>query len=257
MMMPTSDDIFKPFSQPASGKSSGSIIIPKEQLTAFERWELASFDPKPLAKVVAAPVDPAPQIRQANEKLAAEELQNIKQAARDEAYASGFEEGRVAGQEAGHQEGYQAGYTAGSAQALIETEQVQRLMQSLQTALNQIDEQLAQSLLNLSLEIARKMVMETLQVKPEIILKIVSAAIGGLPQFNQNAHLRLNPEDAELVKKHMGEHLSSAGWKIFPDTRVERGGCQVETAHSNVDASNETRWKRIVESIGHDKSWLT
>jgi flagellar assembly protein FliH len=257
MMMPTSDDIFKPFAQPATGKSSGSIIIPKEQLTAFERWELASFDPKPLAKVVAEPVDPAPQVQQAKEKLAAEELQNLKQAARDEAYASGFEEGKVAGQEAGRQEGYQAGYASGTAQALIESEQMHVLMQSLQTALNQIDEQLAQSLLNLSLEIARKMVIESLQVKPEIILKIVSAAIGGLPQFNQNAHLRLNPEDAELVKKHMGEHLSSAGWKIFPDARVEKGGCQVETAHSNVDASNETRWDRIVESIGHDKSWLT
>jgi flagellar assembly protein FliH len=252
-----SDDTFKPFSQPTPGKSSGSIIIPKEQLTAFERWELASFDPKPLAKVAPPASDPTPQVRQASEKLAAEELQNIRQTARDEGYASGFEEGKQAGQISGHQEGYQTGYASGTTQALIEAEQMHVLMQSLQTALNRIDEQLAQSLLNLSLEIARKMVMETLQVNPEIILKIVSGAIGGLPQFNQNAHLRLNPDDAELVKKHMGEHLASAGWKIFPDTRIERGGCQVETAHSNVDASNETRWDRIVESIGHDKSWLT
>ena len=250
--MPTSDDIFKPFSPPVQGKSNGSMIIPKEQLTAFERWELASFDEKPVTKLAATPVAAASGTRLASEKLAAEELQRIKQAARDEGYASGFEEGRLAG----HQEGYQSGYASGSAQALIEAEKMHQLMLSLQTALNQTDEQLAQSLLNLSLEIARKMLLEALKIKPEIILKIVSAAIGGLPQFNQNAHLLLNPEDADLVKKHMGEHLSSAGWKIFPDARVESGGCQVETAHSHIDASNETRWKRIVASIGQDASWL-
>jgi flagellar assembly protein FliH len=252
-----SDDIFKPLSPPAQGKSSGnSIIIPKEQLTAFERWELASFDPKPLAKPATPQTNPATQARQASENLAAAELQRIKQSAREDGYAGGFEEGKQAGLTAGHQEGYQAGYASGVNQTVIEAEQIHQLMQSLQTALNQIDDQLAQSLLDLSLEIARKMVMEALQVKPEIILKIVSAAIGGLPQFNQNAHLLLSPEDVELVKKHMGDNLTSAGWKIFPSTRVSKGGCQVETAHSNVDASNETRWKRIVESIGQDKSWL-
>jgi flagellar assembly protein FliH len=253
-----SDDIFKPLSPPAPGKSSGgSIIIPKEQLTAFERWELASFDPIPQAKPVTPQANPALQARLASEKLAAEELQNIKQSAHKEGYANGFEEGKQTGITSGHQEGYQTGYTSGINQAALEAEQIHLLMKSLQTALNQIDDQLAQSLLDLSLEIARKMVMEALQVKPEIILKIVSAAIGGLPQFNQNAHLLLNPEDVDLVKKHMGDNLTSAGWKIFPSTRVTKGGCQVETAHSNVDASNETRWKRIVESIGQDKSWLT
>ncbi|HEU0282239.1 MAG TPA: FliH/SctL family protein, partial [Gallionella sp.] len=123
-------------------------------------------------------------------------------------------------------------------------------------ALNQMDEQLAQSLLDLSLEIARKMTGEILQVKPEVILKIVGDAISGLPHFNQNAHLILHPDDAELVRQQMGEQLSHAGWKIFTDAQIKRGGCRVETAHSQVDATTEARWKRAVESIGQDRSWL-
>ena len=37
---------------------------------------------------------------------------------------------------------------------------------------------------------------------------------------------------------------------------MERGGCRVETANSQIDASLATRWKRVVSSIGQDNSWL-
>ncbi len=206
--------------------STSGQLIPKEQLTAFQRWELASFDSAP-KKGQVAPV-PGP--------TSTEELQKIKEKA--------------------YEEGYARGHEAGMQHASVETSQLQTLMQNLQTALNQVDQQLAQSLLDLSLEIARKMVTEALQVNPEIILKIVSTAISSLPHFNQNAHLILNPKDAELVRREMGEQLAHAGWKIFTDAKIETGGCRVETAHSHIDATNPARWRAIVESIGQDKSWL-
>ena len=209
-----------------------NILIQKEQLTAYERWELASFDVPSGEK--------HHECTMKNTKLSTvAELENIRQQAHDE----------------GHTQGRNEGYAAGIQQAQSDAAQIHALLQSLQDALNQVDEQMAQSLLNLSLEIARKMIGEALQVKPEIILKIVNDAIGSLPHFNQNAHLILHPSDAELVRKQMGEQLSHAGWKIFTDTQIRRGGCRTETAHSNVDATTETRWKRIVESIGQDKSW--
>ena len=206
-----------------------SVIIGKEQLTAFERWELASFDAHSGGK------------QQSNALATVAELESIRQQAHDEGYT----------------QGHNAGYAAGIQQARTEAAQIHTLLQTLQNALNQMDEQLAQSLLDLSLEIARKMTGEILQERPEIILKIVNEAIGGLPHFNQNAHLILHPDDAELLRKQMGEELSHTGWKIFTDAKIRRGGCRVETAHTQVDAATETRWKRIIESIGQDKSWLT
>lgn len=221
---------------PKKTVQAAGTAIPKEQLTAFQRWELASFDPIPFA----APVSSQPvTLIEAAESTAAQ-LQEIRQKAYSE------------GQAAGHQ----AGYDAGMQQAMRETAQLQTLLQNLQVALTQVDEQLAQSLLDLSLTVAQKMVIEALKINPEIILKIISTAISSLPHFNQNAHLILNPVDAELVIKHMGENLAHAGWKIFTDPKIERGGCRVETAHSNIDATNPARWQCIVESIGQDKSWL-
>lgn len=202
-------------------------IIQKEHLTAYERWELASFDSHPGGG------------RKNTRPATVAGLENIRQQAHDEA----------------HKQGHDAGYAAGIQQARGEAAQIHALLQNMQDALNQVDEQIAQSLLDLSLEVAHKMVGEILQVKPEVLLKIVSDAISNLPHFNQNAHLILHPDDAELVRKQMGEQLSHAGWKLFTDNQIRRGGCRVETAHSNVDATMEARWKRIVESIGQDRSW--
>ena len=208
-------------------------VIPKEQLTAFERWELASFDSFP------GGIRQGSTIKGTRLSTVAEP-ENIRQQAHDE----------------GRKQGHDAGYAAGIQQARSEAAQIHALLQDLQDAINQVDEQIAQSLLDLSLEVAHRMVGETLRVKPEVILKVVNDAINSLPHFNQNAHLIMHPDDLELVRKQMGDQLSHAGWKIFSDAQIRRGGCRVETAHSNVDATMEGRWKRIVESIGQDRSWL-
>lgn len=205
-----------------------STVIPKEQLTAFERWELASFDPGGGAK------NKGPgHIK--SELATVAEVEGIRQQA--------------------YKEGRDSGYAAGIQQARSEADKINGLMQGIQGELNQLDEQLAHSLLDLSLEVARKMVSEFLLAKPEVILKVVSEAIASLPHFNQNAHLILHPEDAELVRQHMGEQLSHSGWKFLSDPQISRGGFRVETAHTSVDATLEARWKCIVESIGQDKSW--
>jgi flagellar assembly protein FliH len=106
------------------------------------------------------------------------------------------------------------------------------------------------------MEIARQMLQQALKVKPGLLLSVVNEAVSSLPHFSQHAHLILHPSDAELVRGKMGEQLDHTGWKIFEDAQMERGGCRVETAHSQIDASLATRWKRVVSSIGQDSSWL-
>jgi flagellar assembly protein FliH len=68
--------------------------------------------------------------------------------------------------------------------------------------------------------------------------------------------LVLHPDDAALIRERMGEQLTHSGWKIFEDGRVERGNARIETANSQIDASLETRWKRVVASLGQETSWL-
>lgn len=206
-----------------------------EHLTAWQRWELPSFDaPKPATDGDSVSVV----------LPTASELEDIHQQSRNEGYL------------AGHAEGFQAGHAEGLQFATEQTTKLIALVDSLESSLRSADQDLAQEVLNLALEVARQMLHQALAVKPELILGVIHEAINTLPHFNQSAHLVLSPADAELVRAQIGEQLAHLGWKINEDTRMERGSCRVDTAQSQIDAGLETRWRRIVSSLGSDSTWL-
>jgi flagellar assembly protein FliH len=199
---------------------SESDTVAPEQLTAWQRWEAPAFkDSGRRAGGLALPT--------------AGEMEEMQQQAREE--------------------GFQAGHAEGLQQAQREN---QRLAEVIDALAQQVDEQIANELLALALDVARQMLRQALKVNPELLLGMVQEAIGTLPHFNQSAHLVLHPDDAALVRERMGEQLTHAGWKIFEDARIERGGARFETANSQIDASLEARWQRIVAALGQDTSWL-
>lgn len=206
-----------------------SDAIAPEKLTAWQRWELPSFE--------------AEQSRRADEVQlpTAAEIEEMQRQTREE----GFRQGQA--------EGFQSGYAEGVQQAVQENQRLTALIDALS---QQVDEQVAGELLALSLDIARKVLQQALKVNPELMLGVVREAIGTLPHFNQGAHLVLHPEDAALVRERMGEQLTHAGWKIFEDDRIERGGVRIETANSQIDATLETRWKHVVAALGQNTEWL-
>lgn len=197
------------------------VVTAPEKLTAWQRWELPNFEAGALANTGGVPLPTASQ------------LEEIEKLARDE--------------------GYRNGYAEGMQKALQENQRLAALIDALS---KQADEQVAQELLGLSLDIARQMLHQALKVNPELLLGVVREAIGTLPHFNQGAHLVLHPADAELVRERMGEQLTHSGWKIFEDDRIERGGARIETANSQIDATLESRWSRVVAALGQDASWL-
>lgn len=207
------------------------VIIQKEQLTAYQRWELPAFD---IVKVANA----VPTVAQ---------LEQIQSQAQEEGYNAGHAKGYAEGAQKAHDE---------AQKAHDEALRLTGMIGALEKELQQVDQQIAQDLLDLALEIAKQMLQQTLKVKPDLLLAVVREAISELPHFNQHAHLVLHPADAELVRANMGEQLAHTDWKIFEDTQMERGGCRVETAHSQIDATLATRWKRVVSSIGQDSTWL-
>lgn len=211
--------------------TSPVVTIPAsttEKLSAWQRWELPAFEAgSSLARNIGLPT--------------AAQLEKMQQLARDEAYQAGYAEGQ------------QRGYAEGMQQALAEKERLAELMRLLET---QIDEEVTQELMGLSLDIAQQVLQQSLKVQPELLLIMVREAIGSLPVFNQAAHLILNPEDAAMVREHMGEQLNHSGWKILEDPRMVRGDARLETANSQVDATIEARWNRVVTAMGQESKWL-
>ncbi len=203
-----------------------SVIIPKESLTAWQRWELGSFEEKKPA---------AAQRKSATHNLpTAEDIERIHRDA--------------------HKQGYDAGYEEGTARARMEALRLHTLVEQLEGALGAFDQSVAESLLGLSLEIARQVVRQTLAARPGVILDVVREALAQLP--HQHAALHLHPEDVSLVRAHLGDQLAHLGHRIFEDTAVARGGLRMESGGSHLDASVANRWQRIVEGIGVADDWI-
>ena len=164
--------------------------------------------------------------------------------ARLEGYATGLAEGRT------------AGFEEGRSQAMAQAAQIRQAAQSFQRELQQANELVAQEILDLALDFARAMLKSALEIRPEIVLPVVSEAIRYLPSVEQPAILFLHPGDAAIIRQYLGDELDKAGWRLSEDPKMKRGGCRVETASNQIDATLATRWQRLSASLNSDSSWL-
>ena len=214
-----------------------NATIPKEQQTAYQRWEMNSFgDNRSSTKEAATAA--------ASNKLTIEQTAQLREEARAKGYAEGLAEGRA------------AGLAQGRAEAAGEMSHLRAIAETFSQEVTRVDEIISQDLMNLALDIAKAMLKTSLSVHPELVLPIVSEAIHYLPSLQQPAILFLNPNDAAIVKDHMSDELNKAGWRVAEDMHLQRGGCRIETATNQIDASTQTRWQRIAEALGKESDWL-
>ncbi|MDT3735042.1 MAG: flagellar assembly protein FliH [Denitratisoma sp.] len=206
-----------------------SAIIHKENLTAWQRWELGSFDQKK-----AAPAAPQKRGGAASQLPTAEDIERIHRDA--------------------HKQGYDAGYEEGTARARMEALRLHTLVEQLEAALGEFDQQVAEELLGLSLEVARQVLRQAVAVRPTVILDVVRDALAQLP--HQHAALYLHPEDASLVRSYLGDQLAHLGHRILEEPGIARGGLRMEAGGSHLDAGVETRWRRVIEGIGATGEWV-
>jgi flagellar assembly protein FliH len=209
---------------------------PKEQQSAYQRWEMASFGDERPSAVAARPV---PVAVPALEQLAA-----IR------------EQARLAGYEAGHAAGHADGMALGRIDSAKELERLRALAHGFGSALAGADQLIANELLELALHLAKGMLKNALEVKPELLLPIVREAIGYLPVLQPPALLLLHPDDAQLVRDGIGEELEKGGWRVVEDSQIGRGGCKVDTASNQIDAQVASRWQRLTHALGKNVDWL-
>lgn len=208
-------------------------FIPKEQLSAYERWELGS-----LAETRGKT---RPGARAAGSARAADAQQQDDVAraaaqAREAAHAAGLKEGR--------------------AQAQKEVQRLAQAAAQAESLIGDAGERLAAEVLDLALELARQMVRTELKVRRESLLAVVREALDCLPHATTGAQLALNPADVDLVRGHVGDELKAGALRLVEDHRVEPGGCRIVSPSCEVDATLATRWKRLVATLGVEHNWL-
>ncbi len=229
---------------------------PGDKVTAYQRWQVTTFDRPATGNPAAGPPTdsaPPPQAPAVAEPEPAEPDDAAAQTAvarpTDEEVERIVAEARAAG--------YAAGQAEGLGDARAEAAKLAIVLDNLRQAVAGIEQEIADHLLALAIEIASQVMRQSLRLQPELILPLVREAMTALHPHQGQPQLFLHPDDAALVRARLGEQLAHGNWRISDDSTLTAGGCRVELGASEVDATIETRWRRVIEAIGVNPEWLS
>ncbi len=219
-----------------------SRVIPKEHLTAYQRWELLGIED------VSNSYDrqeqtPAEETHAINLPTA-DDLERIHQQSAQEGF------------KIGHEEGYRAGYEMGRQAGEASAQRLASLVESLDAELLRQDERLSRELLALALAVSKQMLQTALKVKEGLVLEVLREAMNSLPGLAGHLRVMAHPDDLQVINEYLLAEHGHFSARAVADSRVERGGFRIETNNSEVDGELPIRWQEIVDCLGTDSAWL-
>lgn len=177
--------------------------------------------------------------------LTVDEIESMQKQAYDEAFAQGKMHGFQQGFDEGSKKGYEDNLHLLQSQAAT----LVSLLESLSEPFKRLDEEVEKELVKLAIGIATQIIRREIKLDPGQIVAVVRETINVLPLASQKINLKLHPEDAELVRSALALDEMSSSWAMVEDPLITRGGCEVDTEISHVDATVEHRLAAVISTI--------
>lgn len=221
-------------------------FIPREELSGFSAWNPEALEGAPTAErpgIFAPAAAPAPAAKPEPPPPPEPKVDELLHAAR----------------QAGYQDGYRDGLSALEAfkQSFAKqmSAQIGTLVQSFDAEFGALEEQMAQSLASMAVELARQVVRSEITQRPEHIAQVAHDAVEALQLSARHVRVRVNPADLPLVMDGAGETLRAREAQVLPDPDVPRGGCKVDSDIGSVDATLASRWLQVAQAMGQTSLW--
>ncbi|AOX99947.1 FliH/SctL family protein [Jeongeupia sp. USM3] len=227
-------------------------VIPREELTAWERWELGGIDeerrarqPAPVAapqlETPQPPAEPEPVVTPVAEVVVdtlplaevslptAEEIEAIEQQAMREGFDAGLEAGRLAAED--------------------EVNRLKALLRTLDNISAGAEQALAESTLDLALVLARELVRREVAADRTVLLPAIVEALSGIPSPGGASRLFLHQDDLNALEPMLAIELSGESWRLLADPRLSPGDARIETASTQIDLALPARWHTILRVL--------
>ncbi len=147
------------------------------------------------------------------------------------------------------EQGLAEGRAAGNAEVSAQVQRLAGMFYDLAKPFEILDDEVERELLTLAMALARQIVRRELKTDPTQIIGIIREAIAALPVAARDIRVHLHPEDAAVMRQHLAPTESERAWAIIEDPVMARGGCQITTATSRIDARLETRLGAILSEL--------
>ena len=230
-------------------------VIPREELSEFQRWQFNSLLDTPAAahspatpeiERLNAVAEIAPAVEEVREEVPTEAETGLPD---EPAMPYPTAEEIEAIQQQAHDEGFQAGLEAGRLAAEAEVLQLQALLSSVTDTLQAAESQLAESVLDLGLLVARQMICDELQSQPRQLLAPIREALAVMPTPAHPSRMYLSPDDLELLQSALHIELPSDVWRLLPDPNMVSGSCKIETPATQLSYTLASRWENILKVL--------
>ena len=145
------------------------------------------------------------------------------------------------------------GYEEGMNQAKADIENLRNSLSAFVSAKQEVFDYIAPDILEISVDIAKKIIKKEIQQDPTIILENIVDLLKSLSKEETRVTLRVNPEQAMLIKQKIPEVVEMAGSEakinVISDENISYGGCMVTTTNGIIDATIETQMSIISEAL--------
>ena len=138
-------------------------------------------------------------------------------------------------------------------EAKEDIERVKEAIGEFFNAKQEVYDSIAPDILEISLDIAKKIIKKEMTENPEILLNNFKDILKGLSKEETKIILKVNPVQVAMLKQEIPEAMSTAGLEakviIIPDETVMEGGCMITTTNGVIDATIETQLAIISEVL--------
>lgn len=163
------------------------------------------------------------------------------------------EEALTRGREKGHAAGYEAGLKEGEQETLKKLERLDGILRELENFKKKRMNEVLPALIELSLDVAKKIVHKEIELDRNIILDVARDAVMKAGEGEEQIIVKVNPQDYEVIvggSATLKEHVGVREVVIESLASVTPGGCLIETRTGEIDATVDGKLKEVVDVIG-------
>jgi len=154
--------------------------------------------------------------------------------------------------DAGKKEGLESGLKQGLVKADVVLKKFEKAIGELINQRHQVIEESKQKLLELVLQISKKVTYEAIEVDPSTTLKMISGVVDSLLDRSK-IKIHVNPDHLPIVQQNIDAYLKDSTTikelAIVPDARIKYGGCFIETPNGDIDARLESQFEILEDSL--------
>ena len=146
------------------------------------------------------------------------------------------------------------GYKSGLESAQNEIDKLKTSLEEFISSKYQIYDELMPHILEISLEVAKKIIKKEVELSDDVLKNIINVILGELTNSDEKITIRVAPDDVDFARASLPEIISSnkldAKVIITADETVEKGSCIVASSNGVVDANFSTQLQIIQNAFG-------